>query len=457
MPQQLITRELPHNVEAEQSVLGSMFLSNEVCIETFSQLYIDDFYMQSHRVIFEAMSQLHLMNKPVDITTVTSYLKDMNLLDKVGGVEYLLQLSESVPTTAHARYYLDIISDKSMLRKLIRNATSIVEGAYGEIENVGDFVAESEKNFLNITRDRNAGEFKDVDAVIRNISSQMEELQRNKGSMSGVASKYQELDRLTNGFQKGDLIIVGARPSVGKTAFALNLAQNVAFKSDKPVAVFSLEMPAEQLIRRSIACMGGIDSQLLRNGDILASDPNKYYAACERVAECNMYIDDTPGIKINDLISKCRRLKQEKGIALIVIDYLQLVVSSSRNSSDNRQQEVSEISRQLKALARELNCPLIALSQLSRNLERREDKRPMMSDIRESGAIEQDADLIMFLYREDYQNNEAPATGVVEVNLAKHRNGSTGKVTLAVELNYSRFSNLARENRGALPTKDLRT
>jgi replicative DNA helicase len=450
-------RQLPHNVEAEQSILGSMLISKDVCIEVFSSLTKDDYYIESHREIYNAMISINQQGRPIDITTLTSYLKDMHALDKAGGVEYFLQLSESVPTTAHTKYYLDIILDKSILRRLIKNATSVIEGAHSEIENVGDFISDSEKLLLSITRDRNSGEFKDIDTVVRNITAQMEMLQQNKGRLSGVATKFRDLDRLTNGFQKGDLIILGARPSVGKTAFALNLAQNVAHKSSESVAFFSLEMPAEQLIRRTIAAMGGIDSTLLRNGDILTNDPNKYYAACERVLECNLYIDDTPGIKINDLISKCRRLKQEKGLSLIVIDYLQLIVASGSSRNDNRQQEVSDISRQLKALARELECPLIALSQLSRNLERREDKRPMMSDLRESGAIEQDADLIMFLYREGYQKNDASNSGIVELNLAKHRNGSTGQVSLAIELNYSRFSNLAHEQNSNLPMKDLRT
>lgn len=447
----------PHDLEAERSVLGAMLLSKEVCFEVIGTIFSDDFYLDRHRVIFEGMSELQKKNMPIDITTLTAHLRDMGQLDKAGGVEYLLELSESVPTTAHSPYYVKIIEDKSMLRRLIRQATKVIEEASGEISDVGDFISEAEKDLLSVTRDRNSGEFKDVRTVVQNVTERLLLLNSQGGKISGVPCKFRDIDKLTSGFQKGDLIILAARPSVGKTAFALNIATNVAYHNDQAVAVFSLEMPAEQLITRSIAAMGGIDSNQLRTGEIIKTNINKYHAAAERVSKCNLYIDDTPGIKINEIIAKCRRLKQEHGLCLIVIDYLQLIVGSGK--SDSRQQEVSEISRQLKSLARELEVPLIALSQLSRAVEKREDKRPMMSDLRESGAIEQDADIIAFLYREDYQNlnNDNPSdTGIIEINIAKHRNGATAKVELAFEKNFSRFSNLDRSNEPDAGSKDVR-
>ena len=450
-------RELPNDFEAEQAVLGSVLISKDALAEVVGQLTSEQFYHQAHRLIYAGMMALYDMNQPVDVTTLTAYLRDMNQLDKMGSVEYLMQLSDSVPTSAHVRYYAKIIEDKSNLRKLIFQAENIVNGAYEQIEDINQFISDSEQQILKVTRNRATGEFRDVHSVIQEVTKELMQISQNNGEVAGLATKFRDFDKITQGFQKGDLIILGARPSVGKTAFTLNIATNVAHRNAHPVAFFSLEMPAEQLIKRCISAMGGIDGSLLRNAEILKSDANKYYAATERVSECNLYIDDTPGIKINDLIAKARRLKQEHGLSLIVIDYLQLIVG---NGGESRQQEVSEISRQLKALARELEVPLIALSQLSRSLEKRDDKRPMMSDLRESGAIEQDADIIIFLYREGYYDQKADKqedTGIVEINIAKHRNGPTGKVSLALEKNYSRFSDLAKQHQEQLaPTKDLR-
>ena len=450
-------RVMPNDLDAERSVLGSMLMSKNACSEALGKLHPEDFYQEPHRLIFSAMSALYAQNQPVDVTTVTAYLRNLNQLEKTGGVEYLFQLSESVPTIKHTPFYCKIIEDKAVLRRLIRQSVRIVEGAYGELENIDDFISQSEQDMLKVTRDRTTGEFKDVHSVIREVTNQLMLNSQNRGEVAGIATKFRDLDHITQGFQPGDLIIIGARPSVGKTAFALNIATNVAHKSDEAVAFFSLEMPAEQLIKRCISAMGGIEGGQLRNGEILTNDANKYYAATERVSECNLYIDDTPGIKINDLIAKARRLKQDHGLKMILIDYLQLIVG---NGKESRQQEVSDISRQLKGLARELEVPLIALSQLSRSLERRDDKRPMMSDLRESGAIEQDADIIIFLYREGYYDQQADKgsdTGIVEVNVAKHRNGPTGKVELALEKNYSRFSDLARmAEPGISQSKDLR-
>ena len=394
-------RVFPHDLEAERSLLGSMLISKEACQDILNKCEDRDFYEESHKVLFNAMSELSRQNIPVDVTTITSYLLDHSQLDKVGGVEYLRQLSDSVPTLAHSEYYLKIIHNKSILRKIINETTKIAENAFGDIEDIDGFIDESEKTMLAITRDRNAGEFVDVKKVIREVTDRLNKLQSIDGNISGIRTNFRDLDKITSGLQKGDLIILAARPAMGKTAFALNIAHNVAFKSEDPVAIFSLEMPASQLVQRIICSMGGIEGSTMRTGEILKTNANKYYAAAERVSKCNLYIDDTPGVKINEIVAKCRKLKQEHGLKLIVIDYLQLITGSS-NNRESRQQEVSDISRQLKMLARELDVPVIALSQLSRSVEQRPNKRPMMSDLRESGAIEQDADIVTFIYREGY-------------------------------------------------------
>ena len=456
-----MAREYPHDIEAERSLLGSMLISIDACHEILSLATKEDFYLDSHRILFDAMQSINNQNNPVDVTTLTSYLMDKKLLDKIGGVEYLLQLSESVPTTAHSHYYLKILNEKSLLRKLIQQSTEIIENAYGEVENINDFIGEAEKNFLNVTRDRNAGEFKDVKTVIQNVTDRLVMLQKADGNISGVKTGYYDLDRLTSGFQKGDLIILAARPSVGKTAFALNVAYNVAYKSDEAVAVFSLEMPAEQLIQRVICSAGSLKAESLRSGSILKESNERYYAAADKVSKCNLYIDDTPGIRVGEIAAKCRRLHREHGLKMIIIDYLQLI-SGPSNSKESRQQEVSDISRQLKMIARELNVPVIALSQLSRSVEKRDNKRPVLSDLRESGAIEQDADIVSFIHREDYQDpkKEAETQGATDIIIAKHRNGALADIRLVFLKQYSKFANPARGDQQVNPleaVKDVRT
>jgi len=456
-----MAREYPHDIEAERSLLGSMLISKDACVEIMSLATTDDFYLDSHRILFEAMQAVDHQNNPVDVTTLTSYLIDKKLLDKIGGVEYLLQLSESVPTTAHSQYYLKILNEKTLLRKLIQQSTQIIESAYGEIDNINDFIGEAEKNFLNVTRDRNAGEFKNVKSVIQSVTDRLIMLQKVDGHISGVKTGYYDLDKLTSGFQKGDLIILAARPSVGKTAFALNIAYNVSYKSEEAVAVFSLEMPAEQLIQRIICAAGSLNAESLRSGSILKENNERYYAAAEKVGKCNLYIDDTPGIRVGEIAAKCRRLKREQGLKMIVIDYLQLI-SGSANSRESRQQEVSDISRQLKMIARELEVPVLALSQLSRSVEKRDNKRPVLSDLRESGAIEQDADIVSFIHREDYQDpkKEAETQGATDIIIAKHRNGALADIRLVFLKQYSRFANPARSDQQINPlegVKDIRT
>lgn len=453
-------REYPHDIEAERSLLGSMLISGDTCHEILSLATKDDFYLDSHRILFEAMLAVDGQGNPVDVTTLTSYLMDKKLLDKIGGVDYLLQLSESVPTTAHSQYYLKILNEKSLLRKLIKESTDIIESAYNDIDNINDYIGNVEKNFLNVTRDRNAGEFKSVKSVIQNVTDRLIMLQKADGRISGVKTGYYDLDKLTSGFQKGDLIILAARPSVGKTAFALNIAYNVSLKSDDAVAVFSLEMPAEQLIQRIICAAGSLNAESLRSGSILKEANERYYAAAEKVGKCNLYIDDTPGIRVGEIAAKCRRLKRDHGLKMIVIDYLQLI-SGSANSRESRQQEVSDISRQLKMIARELEVPVLALSQLSRSVEKRDNKRPVLSDLRESGAIEQDADIVAFIHREDYQDpkKEAETQGATDIIIAKHRNGALADIRLVFQKQYSKFSNPARSDQQINPlegVKDVR-
>lgn len=442
----MASREYPHDIDAERSLLGAMLISKDKCIDIINKTVEDDFYDDRHQTIFKAMVAIHQDSIPVDVTTVTSYLLDHGQLDKIGGVDYLLKLSESVPTLEHSEFYLKALHNKATLRRIIRETTQIAENAYGDVENIDEFIDETEKTILKVTQNRSAGEFREIRSVIKSVTDRLNMLQKIDGNISGVKSGFRDLDKITSGFQKGDLIILAARPAMGKTAFALNIAHNAAYKSEEPVAIFSLEMPAEQLVQRVICSMGGIEGSSMRTGEILKTNANKYYAAAERVSKCNMYIDDSPGIKINDIVAKSRKLKTEHGLKMIVIDYLQLITSASKNK-ENRQQEVSEISRTLKALARELEVPVISLSQLSRSVEQRPNKRPMMSDLRESGAIEQDADIVSFIYREDYyksQNDEeTEENGLTEIIIAKHRNGATGEVNLAFEKNYSRFTDLA--------------
>ena len=456
-----MAREYPHDLVAERSLLGSMLISSDTCQNILSLASKDDFYLDSHRILFEAMQTIYNENKPVDVTTLTSYLIDKKLLDKTGGVEYLLELSESVPTTAHSEYYLRILNEKSLLRRLSKESTQIIERAYDEVGNINDFIGEVEKDFLNVTRDRNAGEFQNVKSVIQKVTDRLVMLQKADGKISGVKTGYYDLDKLTSGFQKGDLIILAARPSVGKTAFALNVAYNVSYKSDEAVAIFSLEMPAEQLIQRIICSAGSLKAESLRSGSILKESSERYYAAADKVSKCNLYIDDTPGIRVGEIAAKCRRLKREQGLKMIVIDYLQLI-SGPANSRESRQQEVSDISRQLKMIARELEVPVLALSQLSRSVEKRDNKRPVLSDLRESGAIEQDADIVSFIHREDYQDpkKEAETQGATDIIIAKHRNGALADIRLVFLKQFSKFANPARSDQQINPlegVKDLRT
>ncbi|WP_307346181.1 replicative DNA helicase [Metabacillus malikii] len=430
----------PQNIEAEQAVLGAIFLQPSSLTLASELLIPEDFYRAAHQRIYNAMLDLSDKGEPVDLVTVTSELADANLLEEVGGVSYLSDLANSVPTAANIEYYGKIVEEKSILRRLIRTATTIAQDGYSREDEVEVLLNEAEKTIMEVAQRKNAGAFQNIKDVLVQTYDNIELLHDRKGDITGIPTGFTELDKMTAGFQRNDLIIVAARPSVGKTAFALNIAQNVATKTDENVAIFSLEMGADQLVMRMLCAEGNIDAQRLRTGSLTPEDWGKLTMAMGSLSNSGIYIDDTPGIRVSEIRAKCRRLKQESGLGMVLIDYLQLIQGSGR--SDNRQQEVSEISRTLKELARELKVPVIALSQLSRGVEQRQDKRPMMSDIRESGSIEQDADIVAFLYRDDYYDKESENKNIIEIIIAKQRNGPVGTVSLAFVKEYNKFVNL---------------
>lgn len=438
---QMIDRTPPHNNEAEQSVIGAIFLDPQTLINASEILRPEDFYRVAHQKIFATMIDLSDKGQAVDVVTVTEELSAKKELENVGGISYLTELANAVPTAANIVYYARIVEEKALLRRLIKVATSIVEDGYTREDEVEALLAEAEKKMMEVSNRKNAGDFRHIKDVLVETYDNIEQLHTRKGDVTGIPTGFRDLDRITAGFQRNDLIIVAARPSVGKTAFALNVAQNVATKTDENVAIFSLEMGAEQLVMRMLCAEGNIDAQVLRTGALEAEDWRKLTMAMGTLSNAGIFIDDTPGVRINEIRAKCRRLQQEHGLGMIMIDYLQLIMGSGR-PGENRQQEVSEISRSLKALARELKVPVIALSQLSRGVEQRQDKRPMMSDLRESGSIEQDADIVSFLYREDYYDKETENQNMIEIIIAKQRNGPTGTVTLAFAKEYNKFLNI---------------
>jgi replicative DNA helicase len=438
----LAGRVPPQNIEAEQAVLGAILLDSEALVVCQERIRAEDFYRTAHQRIFEAMTELSEENEPIDLVTLTAKLKDKQLLEEVGGVSYLSELANAVPTAANVDYYAAIVEEKSMLRRLIREATEIVTNGYSGVEDVGELLSEAERRILNIANRRSSG-FIPIKDALMDVFERIEYLHTNRGGTTGIPSGFIDLDRMTSGFQRSDLIIVAARPSVGKTAFALNIAQNVGVRSKETVAIFSLEMSAAQLVQRMICAEANVDAGRLRTGFLESEDWEKVTMAIGTLAEAPIYIDDSPTITVADIRAKCRRLKKERGLGLIVIDYLQLIQGRGK-PGENRQQEVSEISRTLKAIARELDVPVIALSQLSRSVEQRQDKRPLMSDLRESGSIEQDADIVAFLYRDDYYDKESERQNIIEIIIAKQRNGPVGTVELAFLKNFNKFVNLDR-------------
>ncbi len=441
-------KNLPNNLEAEESVLGACFLSKYALQKASESLQPESFYSEKNAKIFQSMIALNEEKTPIDLTTVTSYLKNHNQLNEVGGVEYLTEVVDFVPTASNVDYYIQNVEETALLRRLIETAEDIATEGYRTDETVNEILDNSEKKILNIVKNRKSSEFRSIKDVLAKTQSDLERLSETKGEITGLSTGWYDLDRLTTGLHPNEFIIIAARPAMGKTAFALNLATHVAMSQDKSVAVFNLEMSAEQLAMRILSSLGQLEGFKLRTGNLLNQDWKRINEAASQLSGTNLVIDDTPGITIGEIRAKCRRLaSSEKGLALVVIDYLQLI-SGGKNYGTNRQQEVSDISRSLKTLAMELNVPVIALSQLSRSVEGREDKRPLMSDLRESGSIEQDADIVTFLYRDDYYNKEARSednNSISELIIGKHRNGPTATIELLFKKNTSTFLNFKRE------------
>lgn len=444
--QQLTERVPPQNVEAEQAVLGAILIQSDVLTTVMEILQPEDFYRTSHQKIYEGMTEVAERGEPVDIVTLTAHLQNLSHLEEIGGVGYLATLANLVPTAANADYYANIVREKAVVRRLIKVATQIAASGYERTDDVVGLLDDAERQIAELTNEKVTRGFTPIKDVLLTTFERLEFLYSNKGGVTGVPTGYPDLDKMTSGFQKSDLIIVAARPSVGKTAFSLNIAQNVAVRAGLPVAIFSLEMAKEQLVSRILCAEANIDAGRMRTGYLEDDDWPKLTMAVSTLAEAPIFIDDTPGVTVADIRAKSRRLQQEHGLGLILIDYMQLI--QGRGRGDNRQQEISEISRTLKLIARELNVPVIALSQLSRSVEQRQDKRPMLSDLRESGSIEQDADIVAFLYRDDYYDPESERKNIIEIIIAKQRNGPTGKVELVFLKNYNKFVSLERESVG---------
>lgn len=441
---------MPHNLEAEQSVLGSMFLSKYAVQKAVESLTSDLFYSDRNAKIFDAISSLTEKGKPVDLTTVATELEDRKLLKQIGDIEYITEIINSVPTAANIDEYIKIVEEKAILRRLIEEATSIASDGYNTTEDFNDVLDNAEKKILNVVKTRKGSEFRSIQEVLSKTQSDLEKLAQTKNEITGLQTGFYDLDKVTSGLHPNELIIIAARPAMGKTAFALNLATNIAMYNNKPVALFNMEMGAEQLAMRMLSSQGQIDGYKIRNGRLENNDWKRVNEAISRLSDTKIYIDDTPGMTISEIRAKCRRLaSSESGLGIVIIDYLQLI-SGSAKYAGNRQQEVSEISRSLKTLAMELDIPIVALAQLSRTVEGREDKRPLLSDLRESGSIEQDADIVAFLYRDDYYTKQVSIdenTSKSEFIIAKHRNGPTTTIDLVFKRNTSTFVSMLKEDK----------
>ncbi|MCR4990430.1 MAG: replicative DNA helicase [Lachnospiraceae bacterium] len=437
----VLKRILPHSTEAEQSVIGSMIMDKEAITVASEMITGEDFYSKQYGIIFDAMVELNDANKPVDIVTLQSKLKEKEVSPEISSLEYLKEILDTVPTAANVKHYARIVSEKSIARKLIRLNDEISNECYAGKEPLDAILENTEKNVFKIVQRRNVEDYTPIKKIVMNAMDRIEAVYNTKGNVTGIATGFYELDYKTAGLQPSDLILVAARPSMGKTALVLNMAQHMAFKNKKNVAIFSLEMSKEQLVNRLFSLESHVDSQKIRTGALSDSDWKALIESAGNIGESNLIIDDTPSISVSELRSKCRKYKLEHGLDIIMIDYLQLMSASGTRSSDSRQQEISEISRSLKALARELNVPVVALSQLSRAVESRPDKHPMLSDLRESGAIEQDADVVMFIYRDDYYNKDSEKKGIAEIMIAKQRNGPIGSVELIWLPDYTKFAN----------------
>lgn len=440
MEEAVIKRIMPHSVEAEQSVIGSMLMDREAVLVASELLTGEDFYQRQYGLVFEAMTALFGRDEPVDLVTLQNELRAMDAPEEVSSMEFVREILNRVPTSANVKYYANIVAEKSTLRRLIHLNDEINNLCYAGTEPLENVLEQTEKKVFDLVQRRNAGDFVPIKQVVLNTIQKIEAASRTKGNVTGIATGFKDLDYQTSGFQPSDLILIAARPSMGKTAFVLNIAQYMAFRSNETVAIFSLEMSKEQLVNRLLSMESGVDAQKLRNGNLTDTDWERLVEGAEGVARSNLIIDDTPGITLAELRSKCRKYKLENKLGIIMIDYLQLMSGGGR-SSDSRQQEISDISRGLKSLARELNVPVVALSQLSRAVEQRPDHRPMLSDLRESGAIEQDADMVMFLYRDSYYNKDTEMKNLAEVIVAKQRNGPVGTINLLWMPEYTTFKN----------------
>lgn len=434
----------PHDVEAEQAVIGSMLTDKDAVMIAIEKLKPQDFYRDDNKSIYEAMRNLYDKAQPIDLITVKDELDAMNLSDKIGGMEYLALLPAKVPTTANVEKYIQIVQEKSMLRSLIKAGNEIIDLGYSPNEEIEDIMNGAEKRIYDLIQSKDKTGYSPIKDVLIESITKLEELYNRKQHITGVATGFTELDYMTTGLHGSELVLLAARPAMGKSAFALNIATNAATKSNVPVAIFNLEMSKEQLVDRIISSEATVDSNKIRTGKLEEEDWSKVANILGELSEAPIYIDDTPGISVAEIRTRCRKLKMEKNIGLIIIDYLQLVQGSNGRKNGTREQEIAEISRSLKILAKELNVPVIALSQLSRAVEGREDHRPMLSDLRESGSIEQDADIVMFLYRDDYYNKDSEDKGLTEVIIAKNRGGSTGMVKLVWMGSYTKFGNLQR-------------
>ena len=433
----------PHDIEAEQAVIGSMLTDKDAVIEALEILKKEDFYREDNKIIFEAIFNLYSKAEPIDIITVKDELVSMGKFEAVGGLEYLAVLPDKVPLVSNVDRYVKIVEEKSILRNLIKASNDIVSLGYAETEEVDDIMNLAEKRIFEITQKKNTKGYTPIKDVLVESFAELERLYNQKTPITGVPTGFADLDYKTAGLHNSDLVLVAARPAMGKSAFVLNIATNAAVKANVPVVIFNLEMSKEQLVNRILCSEAMVDSNKVRTGKIEEDDWVKLATALGPLSEAPIYIDDTPGITIMEIRAKCRKLKMEKNLGLVIIDYLQLVQASGKKNA-SREQEISEISRSLKILAKELNVPVIALSQLSRAAEQRQDHRPMLSDLRESGAIEQDADIVMFIYRDDYYNENSEKKNIAEITLAKHRGGSTGTVELLWLGNYTKFVNIEK-------------
>lgn len=436
-------RVLPHDIEAEQAVLSSMLLDREAVAAAMETLHPDDFYRADHKLIFDSAQELYNAGSPIDVITIKNKLEEKNAFDQIGGLSYLASLATAVASSVNIRHYAKIVEEKALLRRLIKASSGISQLSYEASEDVNSILDKAEKSIFDIIQNRHTEEFSHIRDVTIASFEKIEQIFYSKEKITGVPSGFIDFDNKTAGLQRSDLILLAARPSMGKTAFALNVAQNAAIRHNIPTAIFSLEMAKEQLVNRMLCSEAMLDAQKFRTGSLEEDDWTKLVQAMGPLSESPIYIDDTPGISPMEIRAKCRRLKLEKGLGLILIDYLQLMSGNGRN--DSRQQEISEISRSLKAIAREMDCPVIALSQLSRACEQRADHRPMLSDLRESGAIEQDADVVAFLYRDEYYFPESEKKNMAELIIAKQRNGPTGTVDLTWLGQYTKFGNALKQ------------